>query len=74
MLGQTIGHYKVLGKLGQSGMGVVYRAQGNRLDRIVALKFLVPHLVSNEDVRKRFIREAKTAAALQHPNDASSSA
>ena len=49
-------------------MGVVYKAQDTRLDRTVALKFLAPHLVSNEDVRRRFIREAKTAAALQHPN------
>ena len=49
-------------------MGVVYKAEDTRLDRVVALKFLAPHLVSSEDVRKRFIREAKTAAALQHPN------
>ena len=49
-------------------MGVVYKAQDTRLDRTVALKFLAPHLVSNQEVRKRFIREAKTAAALQHPN------
>ena len=49
-------------------MGVVYRAEDLRLDRIVALKFLASHLVANEDVRRRFVREAKTAAALQHPN------
>ena len=49
-------------------MGVVYKARDTRLDRTVALKFLAPQLVSNEDVRKRFIREAKTAAGLQHPN------
>ncbi len=68
MTGESISHYKVLAKLGEGGMGVVYKAQDTRLDRTVALKFLAPHLVSNQDVRKRFIREAKTAAALQHPN------
>ena len=49
-------------------MGVVYKAKDTSLDRTVALKFLAPHLVANEDVRRRFTREAKTAAALQHPN------
>ena len=68
MTGQTIAHYNILAKLGEGGMGVVYKAEDTNLDRTVALKFLASHLVSNEDHRRRFIREAKAAAALTHPN------
>ena len=68
MVGQTISHYKVLDKLGQGGMGVVYRAQDTKLDRTVALKFLPAHLLGDEDIRKRFEREAKAVASLHHPN------
>ena len=68
MTGQTIAHYNILSKLGEGGMGVVYKAEDTNLDRTVALKFLASHLVSNEDHRRRFIREAKAAAALTHPN------
>lgn len=68
MIGRTFSHYKIVSQLGEGGMRVVYKAEDTKLDRLVALKFLAPHLVSNEDVRKRFVREAKTAAAPQYPN------
>ena len=67
MIGKIFGHYRILGKIGQGGMGEVYLADDTSLQRKVALKFLPPEMQQNPSARHRFMREAKSAAALDHP-------
>src|SRR5258706_15905233 len=66
--GATLSHYRIVSQLGAGGMGEVYLAQDNKLDRKVALKILPADLAANQDRMRRFVQEAKAAAALNHPN------
>src|SRR5260370_1318706 len=68
MIGESILHYQVLAKIGEGGMGIVYSALDTRLGRAVALKVLPPHKSNDPKRRQRFLREARAAAALNHPN------
>ena len=68
MIGRTIAHYEILDKLGEGGMGIVYKARDTHLDRLVAIKVLPPDLVADPGRKRRFIQEARAASSLNHPN------
>src|SRR6185369_2726176 len=67
-MSKTISHYRIEDELGRGGTGRVYKAYDTSLDRTVVLKLLSPDLIAEEESRKRFLREARLASALDHPN------
>src|SRR5258708_6047153 len=68
MAGRTIAHYEIVERIGEGGMGVVYKARDAHLDRLVALKVLPPARVADPERKRRFVLEARAASALNHPN------
>src|SRR5215213_1149446 len=68
LAGRVLSHYRVIEEISRGGMGIVYRATDTRLNRDVALKVLPAELTADPDRRQRFIREARAASALEHPN------
>jgi len=68
LMGQRLSYYEILSRLGEGGMGIVYKARDHHLDRFVAIKVLPPELLSDPDRQRRFVQEAKAASALNHPN------
>ena len=68
MVGQSLGRYTLEAKLGEGGMGVVFKARDTQLERTVAIKILPADMIADPDRKRRFVQEAKAASALNHPN------
>src|SRR5437763_626195 len=68
VVGKHLAHFRITGKLGEGGMGVVYEAHDSHLDRAVALKLLPPDALARPERKQRFVQEAKAASALNHPH------